>query len=77
MFRTISLQSLFIIRHYADVPFYPCLASRTANQVSVFRGIKMQGNRRVLRLSPSPTSAYILIRRANPTGATKQVQLTP
>jgi hypothetical protein len=35
VFRLVNLMSLFIIRYYADVPFYPCLASRTSNQAFI------------------------------------------
>ncbi len=35
IFRLVNLMSLFIIRYYADVPFYPCLVSRTSNQAFI------------------------------------------
>ena len=40
VFRMCNTQSLFIVRHFADVPFYPCLAARTGNQVFCIRAIR-------------------------------------
>ena len=35
LFRIANTQSLFVVRHFADVPFYPCLAARTGNQALI------------------------------------------
>jgi hypothetical protein len=35
VFRVCNTQSLFLVRYFADVPFYPCMATRAGNQAFV------------------------------------------
>jgi hypothetical protein len=35
VFRVCNTQSLFLVRYFADVPFYPCLAARAGNQAFI------------------------------------------
>ncbi len=35
VFRVCNTQSLFLVRYFADVPFYPCMAARAGNQAFV------------------------------------------
>ncbi len=35
LFRLVNTKSLFIVRYFSDVPFYPCMTSRVGNQMFI------------------------------------------